>query len=85
MKKIASIFFAAFLVIALCVPVAAANNPFQRMTATEDNVDGGTNGTHGTMDNPDAVYDASKLFHLYWDTGYQSRNLARCRTYHSFP
>jgi len=47
---------------------SSGKNPFKRMTATEDNVAGGTNGSHDTMDNPDALYDASKLFQLYWDT-----------------
>jgi len=47
---------------------AAGKNPFARMTATEDNVAGGPNGSHETKENPDALYDASKLFQLYWDT-----------------
>ena len=70
MKKILSIILVTILVFAMCAPftVMAANNPFQRMTVTEDNVEGGTNGTHDTMENPAGVYDAGKLFHLYWDT-----------------
>ena len=46
----------------------SGKNPFARMTATEDNVAGGPNGSHETKENPDALYDASKLFQLYWDT-----------------
>ncbi|MCL2159832.1 MAG: carbohydrate-binding protein, partial [Oscillospiraceae bacterium] len=75
MKKFPRIILATVLAFALvslmATSVGAAagtNNPFARMTATEDNVEGGTNGSHDTMDNPDALYDASKLFHLYWDT-----------------
>jgi hypothetical protein len=67
MKKAAIIFFAALLIMALCIPVSAIN-PFARITATEDNVAGGPNGSHETKDDPDALYDASKTFNLYWDT-----------------
>ena len=67
MRKIAIIFLSALLCMLLCVPVSALS-PFGRITATEDNVAGGTNGSHDTMDNPDTLYDASKTFQLYWDT-----------------
>jgi len=66
-SKITGIILAALLVMLLCVPVSAIN-PFQRITATEDNVAGGSNGSHETKENPDALYDASKTFNLYWDT-----------------
>ncbi|MCL2814827.1 MAG: hypothetical protein FWD23_09530 [Oscillospiraceae bacterium] len=67
MKKMAIILFAALLTAAMCIPVSAIN-PFQRITATEDNVAGGPNGSHETKEDPDALYDASKTFNLYWDT-----------------
>lgn len=75
MKKIAVIVFAALSIAVLCMPVSAANNPFQRMTVTENNVEGSSvvaddgRSPNSPFDtNPDGIYDANKLFHLYWDT-----------------
>ena len=53
---------------------SSGNNPFSRLTATADNTEYGTadgegfSPTHSISETPDAAYDASKLFHLYWDT-----------------
>ena len=80
MKKFSRIILATVLAFALVSlmatsvgAAAGANNPFARLRATADNTEygtadgGGFSPTHDISETPDAAYDASKLFHLYWD------------------